>query len=68
MLKWLVENDCKQKSGHFPSFSCGFRKILLLSDVELPRYSENDTADSLDNTCIKINALLSPAELASQAL
>ena len=31
-----------KKSGNFSSFSCGFRKIILRSDVELPRHVEND--------------------------
>ena len=41
-LSWLVENDRKEKSGYFYSFSSGFRKILLPSDVELSRQAEND--------------------------
>ena len=37
-LSCLVENGCKQKSGHFASFSSGFRKILL-------RSAENDPVE-----------------------
>ena len=33
------------KNGHFSSFSSGFRKILLWSDVELPRQAENDSVE-----------------------
>ena len=35
----MTEN---KRNGHSTSFSSGFRKILLQSDVELHRQAEND--------------------------
>ena len=60
-LSWLVENVNKKikKSSHFSSFSGGFRKILLRSDVQLPRQAENDKV-------VKMNEIFLPTGLASQ--
>ena len=34
-----------KRSDHFSSFGSGFEKIILRSDVELPRQAENDRVE-----------------------
>ena len=48
------------------SFSSGFRKLLLRSDVELPGHAENDKVEQFRH--VKMNELFSPAGLTSQVL
>ena len=62
-FSWSVENDGKLKSCHFSSFGTEFRKLILRSDVELPRQAENDRVAGT-----KMNELFSSASKASQVL
>ena len=42
-----LKMTANEKIGHFSSFSSGFWKVLLRSDVEIPRQAENDKCNSL---------------------
>ena len=42
-----------QKSDHFSSFSGGFWKILLQSDVELAGQTENDMVEQFRHNMLK---------------
>ena len=59
-----------KKSGHFSSFSSGFRQVLLQSDVELPIHTENSRVERFRHyiLLLKMNELFSPNGLTSQVL
>ena len=41
----IMKMTVNKKSDHFSSYSSGFRKVLVQSDVELPRQAQNDKVE-----------------------
>ena len=56
MLLMLLKMTVNLKSGHISSFSSGFRKINLRSDVELPRQAENGRVEEFFHFLINMTS------------
>ena len=45
LLNGQLKMTVNKKGGHFSSYSSEFPKLLVQSDVEIPRQAENDRAE-----------------------